>query len=163
MTELREKKPLQLQAQYVLIYLLLAFILALPSACGSSSTPVVGPIQFVSSSGATVPAVTTLPVNGVIYLVGTVTNDDEMLGVSWTVSCGSQPPLSSTNDSISTACGAFVPTQTFSGPVPTYPSSGYITEYTAPSAIPKGNTVTITAHAVSLPSVVSSMNLTIVQ
>jgi hypothetical protein len=152
-----------LRAQHDLIYPLLAFMLSLPIACGGSSEPVVGPIEFVNISGAAVSAVSTLPVNGVVYLVGTVTNDDEMLGVSWTVGCGSQPSGSGANNVISTACGVFTPTQTLSGPVPTYPASGYIAEYTAPSAIPKGNAVTITAHATSLPSVESSVNLTIVQ
>jgi hypothetical protein len=46
--------------------------------------------------------------------------------------------------------------------VPTYPSTGIITTYTAPSVVPKGGTVTITAHATSLPSVFSSVTLTIV-
>jgi len=162
MTEQRTEGPSRLRAQHVLIYSLLAFILTLPSACGGSAKPVVGPIEFVDSSGAAVPAVSTLPINGAVYLVGTVTNDDEMLGVSWTASCGSLPPGGGTNGVISTACGVFNPSQTISGPVPTYPSTGYITEYSAPSAIPKGNTVTITAHATSLPSAVSSVNLTIV-
>jgi hypothetical protein len=162
MTGLRKERS-RLRAQHDLIYVLLAFILSLPVACGGSSKPVVGPIEFVNSSGAAVSAVSTLAVNGVVYLVGTVTNDDEVLGVSWTVSCGSQPSGNGANDVISTACGIFTPTQTFSGPVPTYPASGYVTEYTAPSAIPKGSTVTITAHATSLPSADSSVNLTIVQ
>ncbi len=163
MTEQRTERPTRLRVHYVLIYPLLAFILTLASACGGSAKPVVGPIEFVDSSGASVPAVSTLPINGAVYLVGTVTNDDEMLGVSWTVGCGSLPPGGGTNGVLSTACGVFYPTQTLSGPVPTYRSTGYITEYTAPSAIPKGDTITITAHATSLPSVVSSVNLTIVQ
>ncbi len=163
MTELRAERHVWPRAQRVLIALLPAVILALASACGGKAKPVVGPIQFVGSSGASVSPVSTLPENGVVYLVATVTNDDEMLGVSWTVNCGSLPSGGGTNGVISTACGVFTPAQTLSGPIPTYPSTGYVTEYTAPSIIPNGNTVTITAHATSLPSVVSSVTLTIDQ
>jgi len=160
-SELRTERPSRPRAQQVLIYLVLAFILTLPGACGSER-PVVGPIGFVTSSGAAVPAVTTQAVNGAIYLVGTVTNDNELLGVSWTVSCGSLPPGGAANGVVSTACGVFTPSQTLSGPVPTYPSTGIVTQYSAPSVVPKGDTVTITAHATSLPSVVSSVTVTIV-
>ena len=121
-----------------------------------------GSIQFVDSSGKALPPVSSLAVNGVLYLVATVTNDNEQLGVSWTANCGSLPPGEGTNGVISTVCGVFSPAVTASGPVPTYPSTGIIAEYSAPSVIPKGNTVTITAHAVSLPSVTSSVTLTIV-
>jgi hypothetical protein len=162
MPKLRTESPSGSRAQYVLICSPLAFILTLLCACGGSAKPAVGAVEFVDSSGTAVPAVSSLAVNGVVYLVGTVTNDDEMLGVSWTVNCGSLPPGGSTNGVISTACGVITPAQTLSGPVPSYPSAGYIAEYTAPSAVPKGNTVTITAHATSLPSIVSSVTLTIV-
>jgi hypothetical protein len=139
----------------------LAVILALLAGC-AKGRPVVGPIQFVDSQGAPVSAVSSLPVNGTIYLVATVTNDDEQLGVSWTANCGSAQSGGGTTGVINTACGEFTPQETASGPVPTYPSTGIIAEYTAPSVIPKGNTVTITAHATSLLSVTSSVTVTIV-
>jgi hypothetical protein len=138
----------------------LALILPALVGCSSVTRPVVGPIEFTNSSGVSVSAVTSLAVNGQVYLVATVTHDDENLGVSWTVACGSAEPPSS--GYIDTSCGACVPAQTESGPVPLYPSTAFITTYTAPPAIPKGSTVTITAHATSLPSVSSSVTLTIV-
>lgn len=149
-----------LRAQCVVIHLGLAGSLMLLNGCIDSRKPVVGPIQFVTASGASAQEVPSLPVNGTIYLVANVTNDDLLLGVTWTVNCGSLPPAGG-NGTTSTACGTISPSQTTSGPVPTYPSTGYITTYTAPSTIPKGSTVTITAHATSLPSVTSSVNLTI--
>lgn len=155
----RQSRP---RARCIYIYVGSALLLALLAGCASSGAPVVGPIEFVDSSGTSVPPLSSLAVNGVVYLVATVTNDNEQLGVSWTANCGSLPPGGGTNGVISTVCGAFSPGVTASGPVPTYPSTGIIAEYSAPSVIPKGNTVTITAHAVSLPSVTSSVTLTIV-
>jgi hypothetical protein len=98
-------------------------------------------------------------VNGQLYMIATVTNDNEDLGVSWTVTCGSAAPPGGI--SIDSSCGVFTPAQTQSGPVPAYPVTGIVATYNAPSAIPKGNTVTITAHATALPSVTSSVTLTI--
>jgi len=159
---LRKERRSGAKTQCVFVHGGLACLLALLSGCVNSQRPVVGPIQFVTVSGASLPAVSSLAVNGTIYLFADVTNDDEQLGVSWTVNCGSMPPASESGGVISTACGLVSPAQTASGPIPTYPSTGYITAYTAPSAVPKGNTVTITAHATSLPSVTSSVTLTIV-
>jgi hypothetical protein len=144
------------------IYLAVILTLTLLTGCGGQQKPTVGPIQFTDFNGAQVPAVTTLSVNGQIYLVATVTNDSDLLGVSWTVTCGSATLGGPGGTVISTACGVCQPAQTMSGPVPTYPSTGIITTYTAPSMVPKGGTVTITAHATTLPSVSSSVTLTIV-
>jgi hypothetical protein len=137
----------------------LAVLIAL-AGCGGSVKPQIGPIEFTNAAGTGVSPVTSLAVNGQIFLVATVTHDDQLLGVSWTVNCGSAVPPSS--GTIDTSCGTCVPAQTQSGPVPLYPSTGIITTYNAPSAIPKGATVTITAHATALPSVSSSVTLTIV-
>ena len=93
-------------------------------------------------------------------MVANVTDDDQFLGVSWTVTCGSAAPVG--GGTIDTACGTCNPAQTESGPAPLYPATGIVTTYNAPSAIPKGATVTITAHATALPSVTSSVTLTIV-
>jgi hypothetical protein len=138
-----------------------ALIVTLLNGCGGTSHPQIGPIAFTNASGASVPAVTSLAVNGQVYLVATVTNDNELLGVSWTVTCGSAVPPG--GSSIDSSCGSFNPTQTASGPVPLYQSTGIVTTYNAPPIIPKGMTVTITAHATALPSVTSSVALTIVQ
>jgi hypothetical protein len=149
-------RPLRSRA----LYLFLLAILMTVAGCGGTVRPQIGPIEFTSAAGVSVPAVTSLAVNGQVYLVATVTHDDQLLGVSWTVNCGSAVPPSS--GTIDTSCGTCVPAQTQSGPVPLYPSTGFITTYNAPSAIPKGSTVTITAHATALPSVSSSVTLTIV-
>jgi hypothetical protein len=64
---------------------------------------------------------------GVQPLAVTVTNDPISAGVNWSVTCGAS------------ACGSFNPTVT-AGSQPT--------NYTAPSAIPSGGTVTVTATSV---------------
>lgn len=138
----------------------LALIPSVLVGCSNNARPTIGPIEFTTASGVSAPAVTSLAVNGQIYLVATVSDDDQYLGVSWTVTCGSAQPPSS--GSIDTSCGTFVPSQTESGPVPAYPSSGFVATYSAPPEVPKGSTVTITAHATSLPSVASTVTLTIV-
>jgi hypothetical protein len=139
----------------------LASVSAILAGCGSTVKPEIGPIEFTTATGAGAPAVKSLAENGQVYLVATVTHDDQFLGVSWTVDCGSALPPSS--GTIDTSCGTLNPAQTMSGPVPAYPSTGIITTYSAPPSVPKGSTVTITAHATSLPSVTSSIELTIVK
>lgn len=66
-------------------------------------------------------------VNTSAPLVATVTNDPNVLGVDWTVTCSSAG-----------ACGSFNPAHT---------TSGTPTSYTAPAAVPSPSTVTITATA----------------
>ena len=138
----------------------LALAAAMLAGCGATAKPQISPIEFTSAGGAEISAVTSLAVNGQVDLVATVTHDNRFLGVSWTVSCGSAAPPST--GTIDTSCGTFNPVQTESGPIPTYPSTGIITTFTAPPEIPKGASVTITAHATSLPSVTSSVVVTIV-
>ena len=154
------KPELCLAARRILGRLAIMLVGAALAGCASPKRPTVGPIEFTDAKGAPASAVTTLAVNQPIYLVATVANDNDLLGVSWTVSCGTAPPPGGVT--INTACGVCNPAQTLSGPVPTYPSTGIISTYTAPSVVPKGGTITITAHATSLPSVVSSVTLTIV-
>ena len=136
----------------------LAFAATL-TGCGSNPKPQIGAIEFTTASGAGASSLNSLEVNQQAYLVATVIHDDQFLGVSWTVSCGSAVPPSS--GSIDTSCGTFSPSHTLSGPVPTYPSTGVIATYTAPPDVPKGTTITITAHATSLPSITSNVVLTI--
>ncbi|MGD0730965.1 MAG: hypothetical protein ABR956_06855 [Terracidiphilus sp.] len=137
-----------------------AFILTMVAGCGGMTRPQIGPIQFTTAAGANVPPVGSLAVNGQVYMIADVTDDDQFLGVTWSVSCGSQAPAGGV--SIDTSCGTFDPVQTLSGPVPAYTFTGIVTTYNAPSAIPKGTSVTITAHATALPSVTSSVTITIV-
>ena len=75
---------------------------------------------------------TTIVANRTASLVATVSNDFSNAGVDWTVSCGSPG-----------ACGTFSPAHT---------ASGAPTTYTAPSAPPSGNTVTITATSTADPT-----------
>ena len=162
MTAFRSGANASLRPPLTLAFPLLGLILSALAGCSNSTKPQVDPIEFTDSAGAPAPAVTSLAVNGQVYLVATVRDDYQFLGVSWTVTCGSAiPPGGSGGGGIDTACGVFNPAQTASGPVPSYPSTGIITTYIAPSVIPKGGDVTITAHATSLPSVTSSIKLTI--
>jgi hypothetical protein len=159
---LRAERNTRLRAQCAPAGLALMLVVAMLTGCANPKGPTVGPIVFTDATGTPVSAVTTLAVNQPVYMVAEVSNDNDFLGVSWTVTCGSAPSGGSGGTVINTACGVCNPAQTASGPVPTYPSNGIITTYTAPSVIPKGGTVTITAHATSSPSVVSSVTLTIV-
>jgi hypothetical protein len=162
---------------------LAVFALLLPAliGCANSTRPQVGSITFTTdSTGATpictiavlsnlqssTPACTsallpTLVAGGqAAYLYATVTGDNEALGVSWTVTCGSATAAGS--GEIDTSCGTFQPAETLSGPVPLYATTGIVTTYNAPSTVPKSGTVTITAHATSLPSEALSVTLNIV-
>jgi len=149
--------------------------------CGGAAKPQIASMTFTTDSFGTkivcttaitadLPSNTPLCTSSLIpklvvggpaaYMYANVTKDNELLGVSWTVTCGSASSVGT--GTIDTSCGSFSPAQTASGPVPLYPSSGIVTTYHAPSAVPKGGTVTITAHATSLPSIASSITLTVV-
>ncbi len=75
--------------------------------------------------------------------VATVTNDTANAGVDWTVSCGSPG-----------VCGSFSPTHT---------ASGGTTTFTAPAAVPLGNTVTITSTSSTDTSRSASETLTVTE
>jgi hypothetical protein len=74
----------------------------------------------------------TIVLNASSPVIATVSNDSANAGADWTVTCGSAG-----------ACGTFSPTHT---------ASGSTTTYTAPSAVPAGNTVTITATSTADPT-----------
>jgi hypothetical protein len=137
----------------------IALVIATLAGCAGMPKPQIGPVQFTTASGASLATPASLPVNAQVYVVADVTNDDQLLGVSWTVTCGSAAAPGGI--SIDNACGAFNPAHTESGPVPLYLTTGIITTYNAPAAIPNGSNVTITAHATALPSVTSSVTLTV--
>lgn len=159
----------------------LAFILSTFSGCANSTKPQVASITFTTDSTGATPVCTKViasetPANTPVcssallpslvaggqaaHLYANVIHDNQDLGVSWTVTCGSATPTGS--GAIDTSCGTFSYAQTLSGPVPLYNTTGIVTAYNPPSAVPKGQTVTITAHATSLPSVASSVTLNIV-
>jgi hypothetical protein len=83
----------------------------------------------------------TISQNASAPVVATVSNDATNLGVDWTVTCGSAG-----------ACGSFVPTHT---------ASGAATTFTAPAAVPTGNTVTITATSASDKTKTASETITV--
>ena len=74
-------------------------------------------------------------------VVATLTNDAANAGVDWTVSCGSPG-----------ACGTFSPTHT---------ASAAPTTFNAPSAVPTGGTVTITAASSTDPTKMDSQTVTV--
>jgi hypothetical protein len=142
-----------------------AAVFAALGGCGVSTPPSVGPITITNASGVQQTAITSLQHGTMIYMDVTVTHDVESLGADWTVTCGSSlPPASLPAGVVDTSCGTFVPNHTISGPIPSYPlpvGTVIVTQFTAPANIPVGATVTIVAHATSLPSSTSTLVLTI--
>lgn len=117
--------------------LMMIVCLVLLSACGKGST-------VVQSTGTSiiftqVPP-SPFPIGGQAQLIATVTNDPDFLGVNWSVSCGSSK------------CG---------GLSPAHSDSGAVTFYTAPNAVPTGNTVNITATSAYDPSKHVSVTITL--
>jgi len=161
-TVFRAGKNARLRARCAPAGLTLGLVVTMLAGCANSKRPTVGPIEFVDATGAPISAVTTLAINQPVYMIATVSNDNDFLGVTWAVTCGAVGTGGSGGITTNTACGVASPSQTVSGPIPTYPSTGIITTYTAPSVIPKGGTATIYAHATSLPSAFSSVTFTIV-
>ena len=79
----------------------------------------------------------------------TPVNDSSGAGIDWAVTCGGSP----LNGSITGgACGSFSPTHT---------PDGAKTVFTAPSQVPIGTTVTITAAVTNDPSATSTVTLTV--
>jgi hypothetical protein len=93
------------------------------------SVNIIAPVSVKITEGVTN---STIVINGSAPLAATVANDPANAGVDWTVTCGSTP-----------ACGTFSPTHT---------GSGVPTTFVAPSAIPAGGTVTITATSTTDPT-----------
>jgi hypothetical protein len=155
---------------------LLTICLLAVSGCtaGSSSSDIkVGPVTFTDANGTalkTSPA--SLTAGQGTYVVVTLTNDPQLLGADWSVYCGSALPPGTTLPTGETddSCGTFTPTHTTScvqssttSCIPSYLTSaaGYVALYTAPTAPPKNNTVTLYASATGDHSKVSSVTLTI--
>lgn len=135
--------------------------------CGGSSVkPQVGAITVTDLNGVAQSSIKSLTVGGGTYLDVTLTNDKNLLGADWTVSCSSElapgTPLP-TGETVDTSCGYFTPIHTASAPVPDYATSadGIVTYYTAPAAPPTSGTVTLYASASADHSVFSSLTLVI--
>ena len=102
-------------------------MVAVLSGCGAlGSQPSSRAISVSFTPGLNPPA--SMNTSTTAVMAATVSNDPANLGVNWKVTCGSA------------SCGAFSPTST---------GSKGTTQFTAPPAIPNGNTVTITATSVA--------------
>lgn len=148
----------------VLAVALLAVVVAAISGCTSSASKVqVGPIAFTDIDGNQLSGTyTSMTVGATTYVDVAVTNDISLLGVDWTVSCGSELtnlPAGEVDDS----CGTLTPVHTASAPVPSYATSGagVVTIYTAPSAPPKGGMVTLYATSTADHSRSSSVTIAV--
>ena len=105
--------------------LAIIFLISL-MGCGGSSSSTPPPSISVAFNPA---PPTSLQVNATASLTAVVSNDSANAGVTWSVTCGSAG-----------ACGGVNPTST---------ASGAATTYTAPAAVPTGNTVKVTATSVT--------------
>jgi ferredoxin len=107
-------------------------------ACGGSGSPGTTTTPPPAISVTLTGAPTSLLINATAALTATVANDSANAGVKWSVTCGS-----------SGACGAF-----------TNPTATTAT-YTAPAAVPTGNTVTVTATSLTDSTKSASATITI--
>jgi hypothetical protein len=109
------------------------------TATATATITITAPAGVSVSFATTPPAV--LTINNTSLLKATVTGDSKNAGVTWSVTCGTA------------ACGTLNPTST---------ASNAATTYTAPAAIPTGNTVKVTATSVSDTTKAVSATITIV-
>jgi hypothetical protein len=120
------------------------------AGCGGGSTTAskAGPIVIANPSGVAAQS-RALTIGSTLNLSMMPTSDAINAGVDWTVTCGGNPTTGSiTNGS----CGTLIPAHT---------ADGAATAYTAPSVVPIGTTVTITATVTSNPSQSSNVSLTV--
>jgi hypothetical protein len=152
-----------------LIFVCVLGAVAMIAGCSSSNKQAiqVGSITFTDANGKQLSNnVTSINAGGTIYADAQLANDIQLLGVDWTVTCGSAPPPGSplppgvVQDD---TCGIFSPVHTASAPVPSYASSGagVVTLFTAPANPPKGGIVTLFAAATADHSRYSTVTLTI--
>jgi hypothetical protein len=141
---------------------------ALLTGCSGGKIPVdVGAISFTDVNGNPAAKPAALNAGAPIYADVQLNNDKMLLGVDWTVACGSAPPPGSplppgvTQDD---SCGIFTPVHTATAPVPSYAASGagVVTLFTAPATPPKEGVVTLYAAATADHSRYSSVTLTVV-
>lgn len=136
------------------------------SGCASNSSKVqVGPIAFTDADGSELSGThTSMTVSTTTYVDVAVSNDTALLGVDWTVSCGSEDTTTrTTTTNVDDSCGTFSPVHTASAPVPSYATSGsgVVTLYTAPSSPPSGGMVTLHATSTADHSRTSSVTMAI--
>src|SRR5208283_1064294 len=119
------------------LLLVVAALVAMLVACGSSSSSTTQPISLAFTTGFT-PS-TSMTIGSYTGLAVTIAGDSNGAGVNWAVTCGSAQ------------CGSFTPTST---------TSGGVTKYRAPSAVPPGDTVTVTATSIADCTKFASANVT---
>jgi hypothetical protein len=109
-----------------------------PANSDTRATTILSRVSF------TQPPPPTILVNSSATLAATVANDTGNVGLNWTATCGGA------------ACGSFSPSHTL---------SGVSTIYTAPSSVPAGSAVTITASSpvTTPPNTASSITTILVQ
>lgn len=122
----------------------ICFFLLLLAGCGGSSTRLT--VGSISATSNALP-VTTLQISGQASLAVSITGDSKLLGADWTVTCSVAPVAANPNP-----CGTFSVAHT---------ASGAINNFTAPSTVPPGGTVLITATATENPTRSSTLSLTI--
>ena len=161
--------PSRTVAAHCLMMIALGALLAAEACSSKTSSNLiqVSPIAFTDANGNELGGTnTTMTAGSTVYVDVALTNDKALLGVDWTVDCGSAPPPGTPlppgvteNDS----CGTFTPVHTASAPVPSYASSGagVVTLFTAPPSPPKNGVVTLYAAATADHSRYSSVTLTI--
>jgi hypothetical protein len=97
------------------------------TSVGDSTKSASATITILPITVSVSPSAFNISTSGTESLTAVVANDVNSAGVGWTATCGS---------TAAGACGTFSPTKT---------ASGIATTYTAPSSIPSGGPVTITA------------------
>lgn len=111
---------------------------ALFAVSATTNVTIVAPITINITQGV---ANNSIVQNDTAKLVAAVTNDVASAGVDWTVTCGTAGN-----------CGSFSPAHT---------ASGAATTFTAPSAIPAGGSVTITAASTTDPTKTTTETVTV--
>jgi hypothetical protein len=110
-------------------------------------TPPTVVISLVQLPPASIPAGAATNL-GAMVTDGTSTNAAGQLGVDWSVTCGG------------TACGSVVPQHT-ANDVSNSSTAQKVTSYAAPSVVPPGGTVTVTATSTADPTKQASTQLTV--
>ncbi len=139
--------------------------------CSSSNTwkPTVKDLTFTDVDGSALKTQpTSLTTGQGTYVGATLDGDSQLLGVDWSVVCGSALPPGTPlppGQPEDNSCGTFTPAHTLSGPIPTYvtnaSSAGYVALYVAPPAPPKQGVVTLYAKATADPSRIETVTLNI--
>ena len=111
------------------VMIIVAAVIAPSAAVASVEVSITAPISIAITQKV---QNDTIVVNHTAQIAATVSNDAANAGVDWTVTCAS-----------AAGCGSFSPTHT---------ASSATTTFTAPTAVPTGNTVTITAASTSDPT-----------